>query len=86
MLRTAIAIKWLSPTSNRPARLKASTLSSHPVSFVGSVWAFDCDEERYTAALAGLLAKLGDGWGRVSEWVAGGTAEGRVYVRISKGA
>ena len=70
MLRTAIAIKWLSATSNRPARLKASTLSSHPVSFVGSVWAFDCDEERYTAALTGLLPSLGIG-GRVTEWVAG---------------
>lgn len=86
MLRTAISIKWLSPTSNRPARLKASTLSDRPVSHIGSVWAFDCDDDRYGSALAGLLAKLGDGWGNASEWVAGGTAEGRVYVRISKGA
>ena len=86
MLRTAIRVKFLSCTSHRPDRLIATTMSAHPVSVSVSFWAWDCDDDRYNGAVVALLAKLGDGWGRVSEWVAGGTAEGRVYVRISKGA
>jgi hypothetical protein len=78
---TAIEIKVLRCTSTRPDRLKASTLSDRPVSIISSFWAYDCDGDRYAAALETLLLKLGDGWGKPSDWRGGNTNAGRVYVR-----
>jgi hypothetical protein len=85
MTRTAIAVKYLPYTSTRPSRLKAYTLSDHPVSATVSFQSHDCDADRYAAVLAALLAKLGDGWGDASQWVSGGTQDGRVYVRLDEG-
>jgi hypothetical protein len=84
MTRTAIEIKLLSCTSTRPDRLKASTMSTHPISATVGYWsdAADSEEQRYEIALQALLAKLGDGWGDASQWVAGMTDEGRVYIRL----
>lgn len=84
MTRTAIQVKYLPYTSTRPSRLKAVTMSDHPVSATVSHDAFDCDHDRYTAALTALLTKMGDGWGDASQWVAGGTSDGRVYVRVDR--
>lgn len=84
MLRTAIAVKYLPYTSTRPSRLKAVTLSDHPISATVSFDKYDCDADRYGAALAALLSKLGDGWGDASQWIAGNTSDGRVYVRSDR--
>jgi hypothetical protein len=82
MTRTAIKITFMPCTSTRPDRLKASTLSSHPVSATVSFWAGDSNDDRYAWALQALLKKMGDGWGKPSEWIAGDTNDGRVYVRL----
>ena len=83
MARTAIEIKYLGFTNTKPSRLKASTLSAHPVSATVTYFsgAANADEDRYKAALEALLARLPDGWGDASEWIAGETKDGRVYVR-----
>jgi hypothetical protein len=58
-------------------------MSDHPTSATVSYNDFCSDADRYGAALAALLSKLGDGWGDASKWIAGGTSDGRVYVRVS---
>ncbi len=82
MLRTAIKIEFVPCTATRPDRLKATTMSDHPTSATVGFWNYDSDDERYTAALSALLAKMGDGWGDASQWIAGATASGRVYIRL----
>jgi hypothetical protein len=85
MLRTAIHIKYLDDTSTRPSRLKASSMSARPFSATVSFDKYDCDEDRYGAALLALLQTAGPGWGDASEWVCGATDDGRVYVRVEGG-
>ena len=84
MAGTAIKITRLVCTSTKPDRLKASTMSDRPFSVVSSFWAYDCDDDRYTAALEKLLSTLGHGWGVPCDWVYGDTSEGRVYVRLPR--
>jgi hypothetical protein len=83
MLRTAIEITFLAATSHRPDRLVASTMSARPVRATSTFFSVTADEDdaRYLIALEALLSRLGDGWGEASEWIAGATDEGRVYVR-----
>ena len=85
MLRTAISIKFLATTANRPARLKASTMSARPVSATVTFFSptADCEDARYLEALHALLRKLGDGWGDIRQWLPGSTNEGRVYIRAA---
>jgi len=81
MLRTAIVIKYLPASSHRPARFKASTMSARPMAVIVSPGFVQTDDERYGVALSALLMRAGDGWGNASDWIAGETADGRVYVR-----
>jgi len=84
MLRTAIVVKYLPPSSHRPARFKASTMSARPTSVIVSPGFVQSDNERYSVALSALLGRMGDGWGNASEWIAGATDSGRVYVRSTQ--
>jgi hypothetical protein len=57
-------------------------MSDRPFSTAVAFDRYDCDDDRYAAALAALLHIAGDGWGDPSQWVAGNTSDGRVYVRL----
>ena len=82
MLRTSIEIKYLPYTPTQPSRLKAFTRSDRSFSATVTYQTFDCDDDRYTAALSALLSKMGSGWGDASQWVGAATENGRIYVRL----
>lgn len=78
----AIKVEYIGPSNTRAGRLKATTMSERPVSkTVEYDHSLSGSDARYLAALAALLEKLGDGWGKPSDYVVGATSTGQVYVR-----
>lgn len=72
----AISTKYFGPTDHRGSRIKASCGAGSLV----IPWDHSLDvEENHTKAAHSLISKLG--WGPASDWAAGSTSTGFVFVR-----